>query len=263
MLAYRLILAGILMVLLGGCAIPVAPFYDEPFPKDLQTKLNAGASQDEVVHLLGAPNATRLNGKFWYYGATRPVVVVAVPNGGGTILDYNWIEVAFDDKLRLQYAEHYESKSGCARSGNCLLWGEWGPVSEDNMTNQAIFTSPPEQDTAAKMFYPPVNGCAIYVFYASGTSFIARALLLDDVNAIGVGDTKTSWLNIDTYLRAEVPPGTVTIASGASRKQWNCATNDVGYFWVQEPFSGPVQIEEVDAATGKMEIARRRLLLPP
>jgi len=48
MLAYRLILAGILMVLLGGCAIPVAPFYDEPFPKDLQTKLNAGASQDEV-----------------------------------------------------------------------------------------------------------------------------------------------------------------------------------------------------------------------
>lgn len=157
MLAYRLILAGILMVLLGGCAIPVAPFYDEPFPKDLQTKLNAGASQDEVVHLLGAPNATRLNEKFWYYGATRPAVLLLVPNDGVSILDYNWIEVAFDDELRLQYAEHYESKSGCARSGNCLLWGEWGLLNKHNMTNEAIFTSPPEQDTVAKMFSPPVN----------------------------------------------------------------------------------------------------------
>lgn len=77
MLAYRLILAGILMVLLGGCAIPVAPFYDEPFPKDLQTKLNAGASQDEVVHLLGAPNATSgLDPLSWtdFVLSSRPLV---------------------------------------------------------------------------------------------------------------------------------------------------------------------------------------------
>ena len=113
---------------LSGCAIPVAPFYDEPLPKEQLTQLKAGASQDEVIHLLGEPNATRLNGKFWYYGATRPLVYLAGPNGGGPILDYNWTEVAFDDELRLQHADHYESKSGCARSGNCLLWGDWDPV---------------------------------------------------------------------------------------------------------------------------------------
>jgi hypothetical protein len=259
----RLFTLVIISLLLSGCAIPVAPFYDEPFPKDLQTKLNAGASQDEVVHLLGAPNATRLNGKFWYYGGTRPLIGIFVPDGGGFILDHNWIEVAFDDELRLQYMEHYESKSGCARSKNCLLWGEWDPVSND-MTDQAIFTRPPDQDTAAKMFSPPINGCAIYVFCTSRTSFIARALLLDDVIAVRVQGSKPSWLNIDTYLRVEVPLGAVEIfTSPMSKKQWNCETNDVSFVWVQGTFSGPDRIEKVDAATGKEEIMKRRLLLPP
>lgn len=256
-------LGGASILLLSGCAIPVAPFYDEPLPKEQLTQLKAGASQDEVVHLLGEPQATRLNGKFWYYGATRPLVYLAGPNGGGPILDYNWIEVTFDDELRLQHADHYESKSGCARSGNCLLWGEWDPVSY-KMTDQAIFTSPPDQDTAAKKFDTPVNGCAIYVYCTSQTSFTARALLLDEIIAIGVGDTKTSWLNIDTYIRAEVPPGTVEISANRYfKKLWYCETNDIGYFWVQDKFSSPDHIEEVDAVTGKKEITSRRLLLAP
>lgn len=263
LLVYLLILGGVSVLLLCGCALPVAPFHDEPFPKDLQAKLNAGASQDEVIQLLGAPHATRLGGKVWYYGGTRPMVGLFGPNGNAAILDYNWVEVAFDNALRLQQVEHYESKSGCARSGNCLLWGEWDPVSK-NMTDKAIFTSSPEHDQEAKMFSPPLNGCAIYVFCTSRTSSIARSLLLDDVIAISVDDIKTSWLNIDTYLRVEVPRGGVEISAGRlSKKQWHCGTNDVGYFWVQKPFSGPNQIEVVNAVTGKKEIARRRLLLSP
>lgn len=248
---------------LSGCAIPVAPFYDEPLPKEQLTQLKAGASQDEVVDLLGKPHAERADGKYWYYGGTRPLVYLAAPNGSGAILDYNWVEVAFDDELRLKYMEHYESKSGCARSGNCLLWGDWDPVSH-KMTDKAIFTSSSEQDTDAKIFAPPVNGCAIYVYCTSQTSFTARALLLDAVIAIGVGDTKTSWLNIDTYIRAEVPPGTVEISANQYyKKLWDCETNDVGYFWVQDKFYSPNHIEEVDPVTGKKEMAKRRLLLPP
>lgn len=250
-------------MLLSGCAIPVAPFYAEPLPKDRLKQIKAGANKDEVIQLVGEPHATRLDGKFWYYGGTRPLVVLGGPNGSGSILDYNWIEVAFDDELRFQYMEHYESKSGCARSNNCLLWGEWDPVSKV-MTDKAIFASPPDHDAAAKMFSPPVSGCAIYVFYSSRTSFIARSLLLDDVIAVSVRGSKPSWLNIDTYLRVEVPLGAVEISSGPmSKKQWNCETNDVSFFGVQGIFSGPDRIEKVDAAIGKEEIMRRRLLLPP
>jgi hypothetical protein len=159
--------------------------------------------------------------------------------------------------------EHYKSKSGCTRSNNCLLWGEWDPVRKI-LTDRAIFTSPPDDDAAAKMFSPPVNGCAIYVFCSSRTSFIARSLLLDDVIAVSVLGSKPSWLNIDTYIRVEVPPGAVEISTGPmSKKQWNCETNDIIFIWDQKSFSGPDRIEKVDAATGKEEIMRRRLLLPP
>jgi outer membrane protein assembly factor BamE (lipoprotein component of BamABCDE complex) len=226
----RLFILVIISMLLSGCAIPVAPFYDEPLPKDRLTQIKAGANKDEVIQLFGEPHATRLDGKFWYYGGTRPLVFLGAPNASGAILDYNWIEVAFDDELRLQYIEHYESKSGCARSNNCLLWGEWDSVSKV-MTDKAIFASPPDHDAAAKMFSPSVSGCAIYVFYTSRTSFIARSLLLDDVIAVSVRGSKPSWLNIDTYLRVEVPLGAVEISTGPmSKKQWNCETNDVSFF---------------------------------
>lgn len=257
------------MQLLNGCVVPVAPFYDEPLPKDGLAQLQAGASGDEVVALLGEPHITRVNGKFWYYGGTRPLVGVIGPNGSGAILDYNWIEVAFDDDSRLQYAEHYESKSGCARSGNCLLWGAWGAPVSNVMTEEAIISSPPDNDKNAKMFKPPDNGCAIYVFFTSRMALIGRALLQDNAIAVGVGETKPSWLNIDTYIRVEVPPGFVEISAGpathllVSKKQWTCRTNDVAYFWVQGSFSGTDRIEKVDADRGKMEVTRRRLLLPP
>ncbi|GGB89250.1 hypothetical protein GCM10011352_14040 [Marinobacterium zhoushanense] len=97
---------------------------------------------------------------------------------------------------------------------------------------------------------------APYVFYSSRVSIVARALLLDDLVAIGVNDTKPNWLKTDTFIRAEVPRGVVDISAGpaahllVSKKQWRCVPDDVGYFGGWGSFSGQDPINELDESTG-------------
>ena len=55
----RLFTLGAIAMLLSGCAIPVALFYDEPLPKDRLTQIKAGANKGEVIQLFGEPHATR------------------------------------------------------------------------------------------------------------------------------------------------------------------------------------------------------------
>jgi len=256
----------IVAILLSGCAIPVAPFYDEPYPADRLSLLKPGALQRDVIDLLGQPHASRSGGKYWYYGGTRPVVGLFLPNGGQTILDYNWVEIAFDDTLRLQHIEHYESKSGCARSGNCLLWGAWLFL-EPVMSDLAVFTDTPDHDALAKHFSPPASGCAVYIFYASRMAGIARFLLQDETMAVSVGGNQPNWLNIDTYMRFEVAEGSVEIAAGrlanllGPKLQWTCVNRDVSYFLVRGVLSDNDQIIQIETAEGQAEVSRRQLLL--
>lgn len=66
------ILTVILMALLSGCAIPVTPFYDESFPKDLKTKLIADTSQiEEADAAIGAmlKPGIEIERDFQIYGA--------------------------------------------------------------------------------------------------------------------------------------------------------------------------------------------------
>jgi outer membrane protein assembly factor BamE (lipoprotein component of BamABCDE complex) len=253
-----------LALLLGGCiVVPVAPFYDEPLPSKTLTELEPGASKDAVMTLIGVPHAIRSGGRYWYYGATRPALLAGVPIGqgiGGVFQDYKWIEIEFDDASKLLHIERQESKSGCARSGNCVLSFGLDP---HKMSDSAIIVAAPQQDERAKQFQPPTDGCATYVYYDAG-------FLLQGPISVRVDDA-SRWLDQNTYTRFEVKPGDVQIvtdpAHSEGKASWHCMAGEISFFHLFSRWSDRLvftgHVEPVDETSGKEEILKRRLLLAP
>jgi hypothetical protein len=252
---------------LSGCiVIPVAPFYDDPLPKKTIQTLTTGVSKEAVSKLLGPPHAIREGGRFWYYGANRPALLAGTPLGygaGGVFEDYKWAEVEFDEASRLLRAEHQESKTGCASSGNCLLSRGSG---SRKMSESAIIATCPAQDDKAKQFLPPAGGCALYVYYDPRTLEYRTPISVRIENA-------THWINPETYTRFEVWPGDVQILFGIEAVlkdgyTWHCDTDKVAFIhlfgrWDREGTALPNFIESVDETIGKQAILKRRLLLAP
>lgn len=61
----RLPALGGISILLSGCIIPVAPFFDEPFPNDQLTQLKAGeaasfAQADSKRHIVDVNSNSRI-----------------------------------------------------------------------------------------------------------------------------------------------------------------------------------------------------------
>jgi hypothetical protein len=219
-----------------------------------------------VSSALGTPDAIREAGRYWYYGASRPALLAGIPIGqgvGGVFEDYKWVEVEFDGASGLLRAEHHESKTGCASSGNCLL--SWGTAGR-RMAESAIIVARPARDQEAKQFLPPATGCAVYVYYDPRT--------LEFRTPISVRiDDATRWINPETYTRFEVSPGDVQILFGIeavlkSGYTWHCESGKVAFLhlfgrWDREGTTFPNFIESVDETIGKQAILKRRLLLAP
>jgi outer membrane protein assembly factor BamE (lipoprotein component of BamABCDE complex) len=254
-----------LALLLGGCiVVPVAPFYDDPLPSKALTDLKAGASKEAVMTLIGVPHATRGGGRYWYYGATRPALLAGLLVGqgaGGVIHDYKWIEVEFDDASKLLHVDHHESKTGCARSGNCVLSFGLDP---HKMSDSAIIAAAPQQDERAKQFQPPTGGCALYVYYDAG-------FLLQGPISVRVDDA-SRWLDQNTYTRFEMKPGEVQqvvtdLGHPKGKASWHCMTGEISFFHLFSRWSDRLEftghVEPVDETSGKQEILKRRLLLAP
>ena len=246
-----------------GCA-PL--FFDEPYQKAELNNLFPGMDQQSIKEILGEPQAIRAGGKFWFYGKTRPVFFYLVKDGGGTVEDYNWIELAFDDAGKLAFFDVQEGKTGCTQSGNCLLWGAW--VTSDKweshvMTNLAIIATPDKEDFDAKQFLPNKNMCSIYVYFDSSTATIARVFLQDDVAQIQVADKPAFVLNRETYFRVESSPGNLSVkVSNRGETSYSCEPEKIGFLFIHQEFKG-LSYNWVDQSTGQKAISKRRLLLAP
>lgn len=251
-------------LLLSGCAIPVAPFYDQPLPNDQIDQLKPGATQDDVIRLLGDPDTTRQDGRFWYYGGTRPSVLIIGPNDIGAFKDYRWIEVGFDDELRLLYVDPQESKTGCSRSGHCFRnW--WVELKDKKILDSTVIMDSLENDKIAKMFNAPEGGCAIYIYYEP-QGFL-DLLGMDTSPSVDVNGSREIWMDGDTYMRFNVLTGPVGINYGRIiKKEWECQAGNVVYL-VKKQFlktkPSPDELQFVDASIGMKEISKRRLLLSP
>ncbi len=248
-----------------GC-IPL--FFDEPFQKSDLDSLVPGLDQQSIKEILGEPQAIRAGGKLWFYGKTRPVVLIIIPETGVTADDYNWIELTFDDADNLASFDVHEGKTGCTQSGNCLLWGAWTDAVQwesQIMTDSAIIAAPDKQDSDAKRFLPKHDMCSIYIYFDSLHSTIARGFLKDYEAQILVTDNPTFFLNRDSYLRVESLPGNISVKVGHAETGYVCEADKIGFLFIHQPsldFSD-LYFNWVDQSTGHKAISKRRLLLAP
>jgi hypothetical protein len=248
-----------------GC-IPL--FFDEPFQKSDLDSLVPGLDQQSIKEILGEPQAIRAGGKLWFYGKTRPVVLIIIPETGVTTEDYNWIELAFDDADKLAFVDVQEGKTGCTQSGNCLLWGAWTYAEQwesQIMTGRAIIAAPDKQDADAKRFLPNKDMCSIYIYFDSLHSTISRGFLKDDEALIQVTDYPAFFLNRDTYVRVESFPGNILIKVLGAETGYLCEADKIDFLFIHQPSLDfrDSHFNWVDQSEGQKSISKRRLLLAP
>jgi hypothetical protein len=266
-----LIMVSILM-LLAGC-VPIPLFTSEPYSEEQFSNIKEGQTDRALVRkTFGEPQAVRLGGTYWFYGRSRPVMVVGlldIKSGGDafTTNDYDWVAVSFDTNDKVLKLEHIDDKKGCTANGICLLeglfGGEAGTYSQERLLQTwAIFSAPPHVDHKAKSFEVHNNSCSVYVY-------LEGPLLTDQKVDITLNDKSLATINRKTYAFIEVPIGThkfsvtnvtkdttlFTLECSSPALFFVCARYNT-WSWKITSFGA------VDEEEGKHKVMTRRLVLP-
>lgn len=152
---YRIPVVAMLLTLAGCIVVPVAS--KNPYPPEVLKQFSQqGANRDLVRQTLGAPQATKSAGKYWFYYNSRNTawyagVLTGRPAAWGISL-FEWVMVEFDDSDRVVFYEFSNKDDGCLSNGVCLA---------DHLS---AVTAPRVQDAAAKSYQARNDECAVYVF---------------------------------------------------------------------------------------------------
>lgn len=232
--------------------VPIAAFSKSPFDDATLQALRA-ASRAEVRGVLGAPQASRSAGKYWFYAHSRESL--GFIGSDAVFEDYEWLALGFDDHDRVNLVERNESMTGCLANGICHRGGLFGSDSRN-----AVLTAPASEDAAAKARVAAADGCAIYVYHEP-------LPLIRKVPGVpvSVDGRRHGPVDHSSYLLLTHPAGRLGIAAYQLRLDVDCKAGERLYVRIDKGMRGNwktgKQISVVDAATGERAIGRRDLAM--
>jgi hypothetical protein len=247
----------ILLLVVAGCLIQPLPNKSR-FPEEMLTKLSLQyADRSLVLSLFGKPTAIKKNGEYWFYGDSRETVGILAGSGNGTIWDYEWLAVQFDQHDNVKFHEFNESVSGCLSNGICNIYG----LGDVTVTGNSVLTSPSGEDLTAKNYRVKDDECAVY-FYQEPVFLIRMANGPVDLM---VNDVRIGVINYETYLFLTHTTGELSLKAYQFNIHTRCNAGEKLYLKAEEQGWSRKEGKDfapVPSKLGEAEIQKRRLALP-
>jgi outer membrane protein assembly factor BamE (lipoprotein component of BamABCDE complex) len=242
-----LVMLSLATVLVCACIPVPIKKQEEAFDREWRQFIVGTTTKEEVLSLLGEPNATYASETEFVYSERQLVGAFIVPGGvGGTVNDQVFLVLTFDaagvlTSRDLQVAKGLFEKK-CTAAGWCHGPGE-----------QVMRLAETTEDARAKEFPTSPDFCGLYLYGVLGGPSVMR---LD-------GESVGNATQQDIYFHWQLTPGMHELAVEAAAETLNflCPSGGLKFVRINTGWT-KLNLSQEDETEGRRDIEARRLAVP-